>query len=311
MNKRHSRHFTASTNQGFTLLEVVLVLFLMGLVASAGLMLTENVEDQAKYDETRQRMLMMRQAIIGNSTRTLNGRPEIGGFVADMKRLPGCVRELLSSEDCDGNALALWARDASTGVGAGWRGPYLYVSPESDGQRYFRDAYGNSDASDAINSGWDYQLSGEKIGLSSKGLDGVSGTGDDVSDAELIMAADWQINSIQIRFVNNSSTALPSSAEGVKLRVILSNKDDKLDSSNTVSFASGAIPSSGSVVKIFNFDASNAVPLGSHGYLLFCTTNTSGAIFDGGCTQDIAYPDDVRYFTVAPHANHTLDWVIQ
>ena len=306
MNNRHSRHFSASQSQGFTLLEVVLVLFLMGLVASAGLMLTENVEDQAKYDETRQRMLMMRQAIIGNSTRTLNGRPEIGGFVADMKRLPGCVSELLSAEDCAGASLALWARDASTGVGAGWRGPYLYVSPESDGLRYFRDAYGNSDASDAINSGWDYQLSGEKIGLSSKGLDGVSGTGDDVSDAELIMAADWQINSIQIRFVNNSSTAKPAGDSNVKLRVILSNKDDKLDS-HGVSLAAGAIPAESSLVKIFNFDVSNAVPLGSHGYLLLCS---DGKVFDGGCTQAITYPADVRYFTVAPHANHTLDWVI-
>jgi len=305
MNKRHSRHFPTSQSQGFTLLEVVLVLFLMGLVASAGLVLTENIEDQAKYDETRQRMLMMRQAIIGNSTRTLNGRPEIGGFVADMKRLPDCVSELLSAEDCAGASLAPWARDASTGVGAGWRGPYLYVSPESDGLRYFRDAYGNSDVSDAINSGWDYQLSGAQIGLSSKGLDGLFGTGDDVSDAELITAADWQINTMQIRFVNNSSTALPSSAEDVKLLVILSGT--KTSDSHVVSLGAGAIPASGSLVKLFNFDASNALPLGSQGYLLLCT---NGKVFDGGCTQGIAYPDDVRYFTVAPRANHTLDWVI-
>lgn len=81
---------------GFTLLELVLVLFLIALMASAALLLTEGVEDQARYDETKRRMELIRKAIVGDPSRTVNGGPEISGFVADMGRLPGCVAELLT-----------------------------------------------------------------------------------------------------------------------------------------------------------------------------------------------------------------------
>jgi prepilin-type N-terminal cleavage/methylation domain-containing protein len=148
---------------GFSLLEMLLVLFLMALMASAGLMLTEGVEGQAKYDETKRRMELMRKAIVGDPTRTVNGSPEISGFVADMGRLPGCVRELLERNDCTdiANALTKWNIDPNSGLGSGWRGPYIQVSPEQDGKLRFRDGYGNSndaETSDARNFGWNWQI---------------------------------------------------------------------------------------------------------------------------------------------------------
>ncbi len=293
--------------QGFTLLEMVLVLLLMGLVASAGLMLTDNMEDQEKYDETKRRMEMMRQAIVGDGHRTLNGRPFISGFAADMGRLPDCVKELLQQKDCDGNDLSGWTQDASTGVWSGWRGPYIHVLPESDGERYFRDGYLNSDASDAINSGWDYQLSGAvDIMLSSHGADGVN-SADDISDAQLVTAHDWRINNIQIRFINNSSTALPSSGQNVELKVFLSDANSaKTSSQQTI--PAGAIPKEGSVIIAFSFDASEAVPLGAHGYLLACA---NGKIFDGNCSQDISYPGDVRHFTASARHTPVMDWMVE
>jgi prepilin-type N-terminal cleavage/methylation domain-containing protein len=290
---------------GFTLLEMVLVLFLMGLVASVGLMITENVDDQAKYDETKRRMAMMREAIVGNRYRTLNGQPDISGFVADMKRLPECVKELLQQKDCNDDDLPKWKQDASTGVWSGWRGPYLYVIPESDGKRYFRDGYGNSDTSDAQNSGWKYVVSGAKIMLTSKGFDGNTSAADDISDAQWITANDWQIDTIQVRFVNNSSGALPSSQADVKLRVFLSDVSSAVESSYTI--PSGAIPAGDSVVYPFSFTPSSAVPLGVHGYVVTCDT---GKLFDGNCSTAVDYPDSVRYFSAAPRNTPTLDWMI-
>lgn len=145
---------------GFTLLEMVLVLFLVGLMASAAMMLTEGVEDQTKYDETKRRMELIRKAIVGDPTRTVNGGPEISGFVADMGRLPGCLRELLEANDCaePANPLTPWSIDANTGIASGWRGPYLQTLPERDGALRFRDGYGNSDADDTLNSGWNWQV---------------------------------------------------------------------------------------------------------------------------------------------------------
>ena len=96
-----------SHQQGFTLLEIVLVLFLLGLMASSTLFLTQGVEDQTKYDETKHRLKMIRTAIIGDSSRTINGHPEVSGFAADMGRLPECLRELLSQRYCDNREIPL------------------------------------------------------------------------------------------------------------------------------------------------------------------------------------------------------------
>ena len=153
---------------GFTLLEMVLVLFLISLMASATLFLTENVEDQAKYDETKRRMEIIRQAIVGDPTRKLNCQTEISGFASDMGRLPNCVAELLTAgtasgaeyqSPCDNSLITSWTEDSATEIWFGWNGPYIQVLPERDGRLRFRDGYNNFDATqsvDAINSGWNW-----------------------------------------------------------------------------------------------------------------------------------------------------------
>ncbi|MCQ8130896.1 type II secretion system protein [Methylomonas rivi] len=164
------------TARGFTLLEMLLVIFLMALVASTGLMLTDGVEEQSKYDDTKRRMELIRKAIVGDPTRTVNSAPEIGGFAADMGRLPLCLAELLELGDeitpatdprtfaspCDDTvSIAAWNVDATTGHASGWHGPYLQVLPERNGALRFRDGYGNQGATlveDALNSGWVWQL---------------------------------------------------------------------------------------------------------------------------------------------------------
>lgn len=150
-------------NSGFTLLEMILVLFLIGLMASATLLLTENVEDQAKYDETKRRMVIIRTAIIGDATRKVNGGTEISGFAADMGRLPACLRELLEQSNCQdaSGALPAWSYNSITDIYTGWRGPYIQATPERTGNLRFRDGYGNSGATTAIdsqNSGWVWRL---------------------------------------------------------------------------------------------------------------------------------------------------------
>jgi prepilin-type N-terminal cleavage/methylation domain-containing protein len=241
---------------GFSLLEMLLVLFLIGLMASAGLMLTEGVEDQAKYDETKRRMELMRKAIVGDPTRTVNGSPEISGFVADMGRLPGCIRELLERMDCENipNDLPVWQKDENTGIWAGWRGPYIAVLPERNGNIRFRDGYGNTgtdvdglagtnpDASDTgedeRNSGWTWRLYQEDdtpttnitnaatTRLQSYGTDGQdrypSGTIGAV--AKLIDESDYRAdfanwNNFQLVFRNTSTDVIAIPAERLRLKL--------------------------------------------------------------------------------------------
>lgn len=320
--------FKGALQSGFTLLEMVLVLFLVGLMASATLMLTEGVEDQAKYDDTKRRMDMMRKAIVGDPTRTVNGGPEISGFVADMGRLPGCVKELLKAEDCGTTALTSWSIDVSTGVGSGWRGPYIQVLPERTGLLAFRDGYGNRfDAStaDSQNFGWDYDVSTAigQLSLFSEAFD-IADSNDDIEADPLIITDDWQINSVNVAFINrNTSNALPASNIDLNLRVYLSNStsyvtgDDNISTALTI--ASGAIPSSDEDSYLFHFDSSNAIPIGSKGYAVVCYEVPAGdpndyIVFDGDCNSaSNAVPSlgDIKSFTIAPRQNITLDWIIQ
>ncbi len=318
--------------QGFTLLEVVLVLFLVGLMASATLMLTENVEDQAKYDETKRRMEMMRKAIVGDPTRTINGAPEISGFVADMGRLPGCVRELLDAQDCadPANGLTQWNIDVSTGIGSGWRGPYIQVIPEKNGELRFRDGYGNLDSSTAIdakNSGWiTYDISGAEMSLASDSFS-ITDSADDIEANPLVVASDWQINSININFINqNTSDALPTADVELLLRVYLSGSDyddaDDIGNTGSLTFdASNAVPANGgSIQKTFVFNNLTAIPtIGRRAYAVVCyevppVDPADYVIFDGDCDNPgntVPTSSDIKHFTVVPRQNVTLDWIIQ
>jgi prepilin-type N-terminal cleavage/methylation domain-containing protein len=319
---------------GFTLLEMLLVLFLMALVASAGLMLTEGVEDQAKYNETRRRMEMMRRAIVGDPTRTVNGSPEISGFVADMGRLPGCVGELLGlgpertpvtdprtfESPCD-NTVTIPEWHMDDGIASGWRGPYIQVLPERDGELRFRDGYGNSDASDARNSGWAYSVYTETVSLASAGFDPVD-SGDDTTAAELVVGADWQLDGLLVNFLNrNADNALPISNVNLNLRVYLSSLTDYVTGDAgfgaALTVPAGEIPASNGKSYAFTFDALNRVPIGQHGYAVVCYQDPPAiaddfVIFDGDCDSgnQKPAPSDIRRFTAVPRYNHTLDWII-
>jgi prepilin-type N-terminal cleavage/methylation domain-containing protein len=261
------RGSVGTRSRGFTLLEMLLVIFLMALVASTGLMLTEGVEDQSKYDETKRRMELIRKAIVGDPTRTVNGGPEISGFVADMGRLPGCLAELIEItpdpdnpekflSPCDGaTEIPLSSLDPNSGLRAGWRGPYIQVLPERTGDLRFRDGYDNEGATvaaDALNSGWIWQLyeAGEDpttvvanaviLRIQSFGLDGTQpypqGIVTDPTPTNrpipLVVSNDWQIQlplKAAVMFKNQSAGNLPVAAQNLVLRIYLSDLTNYID----------------------------------------------------------------------------------
>ena len=217
-----ARFFRASrgSNAGFSLLELLLVLFIMGLMTATTMLMTGGVEDQAKYDETKRRMALIKRAIVGDTSRTVNGAPEISGFVADMGRLPACLRELIESKQCDGTdylAAELWQLDADTGLWRGWRGPYIDVQADSDGIKRFRDGFENTD-SDATeyskNYGWrNFQMisATSAVQIESWGGDGAlggSGYAADIATSGVVEANDYLTqDTIVINFSNQSATS--------------------------------------------------------------------------------------------------------
>ncbi len=133
----------AAKQSGFTLLELLLVVFLLGVLAMTTFAVVQEGDDQQRYDATRTYYQLIKKAVIGDATLTLNGETDVSGFVADMGRLPACVRELLEREACDGSELEPWTQDTETQVWSGWRGPYLPGMPESIGLA-FRDGWKNT-----------------------------------------------------------------------------------------------------------------------------------------------------------------------
>ncbi len=142
---------------GFSLIELVTVLLLITVLSTIGIRSTVDIGYSARYEQTLERLNGLRKAIVGNPSRTLNGQPDISGFVADMGRLPINIRELVSADpfcididygdDVSNNTLYgtqvlctgagyVWHTVAGTNalnilegnLKAGWEGPYLQVN---------------------------------------------------------------------------------------------------------------------------------------------------------------------------------------
>lgn len=159
----------ATKTQGFTLLELLVVIVILSSVSLLALTSVTSDINQTRFERTKDQIRMIQRAIAGPPPLTSE---HISGFVADMGRLPGCLLELIAPTQCTtGNDLPLWSATNVTGIAAGWRGPYL---PNLDGA--FRDGWSNvSSSDDGDNFGWDFNLNNNQITLKSFGLDGQDG----------------------------------------------------------------------------------------------------------------------------------------
>lgn len=82
---------------GFTLLELVLVLFIVALIATTPLLFIDNQDNQIRYDETLQKMQMIRDAII--QRQEYRNQPVLSGFVIDNGVLPNGIDALISNSE--------------------------------------------------------------------------------------------------------------------------------------------------------------------------------------------------------------------
>ncbi len=159
---------------GFSLIEVLLALVLLGCLAAVATLQVAERDEQNGYDRTIEIMEDIRRAILGHENLYCNGQRQFSGYVADMGVLPALVDEngdivdALVVENKGEKELvfaqprSLWTRDINgngsldeTGgdipesccwqyygnerIWAGWRGPYL-AKPE-DG--VLKDGWGN------------------------------------------------------------------------------------------------------------------------------------------------------------------------
>jgi len=90
----------SNKTQGFTLVELLVVMLVLVALSSITLDFTKDFAFQGRYEVTKDRYDKIKRAIIGRPDVLINGQPDISGFVADMGRLPRNIQELLVQNYC-------------------------------------------------------------------------------------------------------------------------------------------------------------------------------------------------------------------
>ena len=98
-----------TSNSGFTLIEVVLVIIIMGILVTTALNSIIQLSDTVKVEQTKKEMDILALAITGNPDLNNNGVRSDFGYVGDVGALPNSLSNLLTNP----------------GSYATWKGPYF------------------------------------------------------------------------------------------------------------------------------------------------------------------------------------------
>ncbi|MDP3048595.1 MAG: carboxypeptidase regulatory-like domain-containing protein [Thermodesulfovibrionales bacterium] len=166
---------------GFTLIELVIVMVLIGILAAGAVMMFGNVVTQQRFDETIKEMNNLKMAMLGNPEMTQSGARSSFGFVGDIGALPSTLTPLVEKGALP-SRVTTFTYDPSvgveTGTGAGWLGPY--IDDKKDGSGNYL----------ALLDGWGtaYTYNNATGQITSYGPNGVSGGGDDITIPETSIA---------------------------------------------------------------------------------------------------------------------------
>lgn len=259
---------------GFTLLEMLLVITLLAATAGLGLATYADADGSARNAETRRKLALIEQAIVGLQAPAFGGEVRLSGFVADMGRLPISTYELLAQVDPEVSpaptlhpyGLRDIAYDTSPDPITGLQQSML-LSPISQTAAGLRQQV-QTGANGALLDGWgnvlEFKLQASELKISSVGRDAELIEGD---EQELVIK-NWQVNlaAWPITLSNNDS-------DPHTLQAVLLSHEGLADgaaqwrqrSSNTILVAAGA--SQTTVLSKPNTIA-NQAPLGRHLLLL-------------------------------------------
>lgn len=289
---------------GFTLLELVLVMFIIALVASTPLLFIDEQDQQLRYDETVEKLSLMRDAIY--QRQNYRNQPLLSGFIVDNGILPSgdTVDDLFalpsdwfsaSQAQPYFNFVSTDASDAEAvsdlTLNKGHRGRYIFSGLDSADE--FRDGLGEEFS---VSSS---QASPVTVASQSKGT-GVAVTIDAGALAEAYASnkpqtrltdTSWQVplSSLNIELLNyDTSNAIPASDFQRVAVLVFRNANDAasalpelwttyhfdVDVSKAPAAGSPAVQNSPTVITAWNrnntsADASDYLPAGEHAVVVF------------------------------------------
>lgn len=246
------RRARCRTRHGLTLLEMLLVVFILAAVALSAVSLVDRADEQLRYEETQQRLTAVEQAVVGVPTPSYQGQRLLTGFVADLGHLPDDLKSFinpgptqfapfgpihpdthgswiiydpqpdvatgLNDGPNSGSGAVVELTDTTPGVynlSKGYRGPYLASPP---GSVFFRDGWGNvaSDpAVDLFTHGWTIASTPRDV-LGNAAQLGIASTGSDGQPDALVAPQDVYQEDVGIEIDANQWT-LPVSSITVEV----------------------------------------------------------------------------------------------
>lgn len=119
--------------RGYTLIELIIVVMLIGIVAAISVPNLIDLRTDARSAVTKDEMAALKRAIVGDGRVVAGGSYAFPGYEADIGAPPGALNSLASLPD------GVSAYDPL--VRSGWRGPYVDTDTVSD---YSKDAWGTA-----------------------------------------------------------------------------------------------------------------------------------------------------------------------
>ncbi len=126
-------------SDGFTLIELVMVIVVLGILAAIAIPKFTDVTDASKIAATRKEMQSLKEAITGNASLVAGGALVDRGFEGDVGFPPPRLEDLVAKPG------SLSVYDPLTRLG--WNGPYM----DSSGSSYLADSWGTAYVYDPSN----------------------------------------------------------------------------------------------------------------------------------------------------------------
>ncbi len=122
------RYRPTDVGDGFTLIEILMVVVILGILATVALRSVQSTIESSRVSETQKEMEHLSHAIAGNPNLYNNGMRSDFGYVGDVGAVPAILDDLLSNP----------------GGYATWDGPYVSGRFTEDAAGFKTDAWGNA-----------------------------------------------------------------------------------------------------------------------------------------------------------------------
>ena len=106
---------------GFTLIEIVIVIVILGLLSTFAVPRIKSMVEDARLNSTKDEMMKIKMGIVGDASAVSGGILTYRGYLGDVGAIPTSIQDLITKPV----GVSDWDRTANNGQGAGWNGPYI------------------------------------------------------------------------------------------------------------------------------------------------------------------------------------------